>query len=221
MADKEHRRLEILEKAKDVFAKKGYHDAKIEDIVAAAGIARGTFYLYFQDKRSLFEDLVSRYIDQIWASVSRIDPEREVEAQVVANIASVLDVFLDDPKMARVFLVDATSNDVTVDRRVFAFTEHLTEMVEQALGDGQSLGVVHPGERRVAAHFLVGGMKSVLLELVRARLPVDRQAVTKELYAFFSRGLLTSMGRGVGATATKVAPKGTGRPRRRKQAGAG
>ncbi len=46
--------------ARDVFAQRGYHAAKIDDIVAAAGIARGTFYLYFEDKRAIFEEIVDR-----------------------------------------------------------------------------------------------------------------------------------------------------------------
>ena len=51
---KPERRQQILTVARDVFARRGYHAAKIDDIVAAAGIARGTFYLYFEDKRAIF-----------------------------------------------------------------------------------------------------------------------------------------------------------------------
>lgn len=49
--DKAERRSELLRAARDVFATKGYHNAKIDDIVQAAKVAKGTFYLYFPDKR--------------------------------------------------------------------------------------------------------------------------------------------------------------------------
>src|SRR5258708_12841697 len=65
MADRERRRAQILTRARDVFARKGYHQAKIDDIVAAAGVARGTFYLYFHDKKSIFEELVNRFFQTI------------------------------------------------------------------------------------------------------------------------------------------------------------
>ena len=47
---KAERRQQILTVARDVFARRGYHQSTIDDIVAEAGVARGTFYLYFEDK---------------------------------------------------------------------------------------------------------------------------------------------------------------------------
>ncbi len=44
---RELRRREILDVARGVFAEKGYHHTHVADIIEAAGIARGTFYLYF------------------------------------------------------------------------------------------------------------------------------------------------------------------------------
>ena len=58
--DKNERRQQILLHARDVFARRGYHAAKIDEIVGAAGVARGTFYLYFEDKRAIFEEIVDR-----------------------------------------------------------------------------------------------------------------------------------------------------------------
>ena len=52
--DRVKRREALLRAARDVFVTKGYHDAKVEDICARADVAKGTFYLYFPDKRSIF-----------------------------------------------------------------------------------------------------------------------------------------------------------------------
>jgi len=46
---KNERRQQILSVAREAFAKRGYHQTTIDDIVALAGVARGTFYLYFED----------------------------------------------------------------------------------------------------------------------------------------------------------------------------
>src|ERR1700680_951270 len=72
--DKAEGRQQILTHARDVFAKRGYYAAKIDDIVAAAGIARGTFYLYFEDKRAIFEEIVDRTIARLGMSIVRVDP---------------------------------------------------------------------------------------------------------------------------------------------------
>jgi AcrR family transcriptional regulator len=48
----------LLEAAEQVFADVGYHDASIVKITEAAGVAQGTFYLYFESKKQVFDDLV-------------------------------------------------------------------------------------------------------------------------------------------------------------------
>jgi AcrR family transcriptional regulator len=56
------RRTQLLNAARGVFAKKGYDDATISEIVGRAGVAQGTFYLYFPGKEALagaFAELVS------------------------------------------------------------------------------------------------------------------------------------------------------------------
>lgn len=50
----------ILEAAAQVFYEKGYHNATIIDITTMAGVATGTFYVYFEGKHTLFEFMVSR-----------------------------------------------------------------------------------------------------------------------------------------------------------------
>jgi AcrR family transcriptional regulator len=47
------RRSQLLAAARAIFAKKGYEDATVSEIVGRAGVAQGTFYLYFPGKESL------------------------------------------------------------------------------------------------------------------------------------------------------------------------
>ncbi|MGC5617068.1 TetR/AcrR family transcriptional regulator [Georgenia sp. Z1491] len=51
-------RATILAAATDVFAKHGYHDASVARITERAGVGQGTFYLYFDTKLSVFEEVV-------------------------------------------------------------------------------------------------------------------------------------------------------------------
>jgi AcrR family transcriptional regulator len=51
-------RQAILEAAEQVFAGLGYHDASIVKITEAAHVAQGTFYLYFESKQQVFDELV-------------------------------------------------------------------------------------------------------------------------------------------------------------------
>ena len=51
-------RARLLEAAEQVFAQLGYNDASIVKITEAAGVGQGTFYLYFQGKAEIFDQLV-------------------------------------------------------------------------------------------------------------------------------------------------------------------
>ncbi len=55
----ERTRRKILDAAEQVFAAVGYHDASIVKITEAADVAQGTFYLYFQSKLGVFEEVVA------------------------------------------------------------------------------------------------------------------------------------------------------------------
>lgn len=61
---KTKRGLETLDKiskaAEELFSEKGYYDTGITDIVMKAGIAQGTFYIYFNDKKSVFVYLINK-----------------------------------------------------------------------------------------------------------------------------------------------------------------
>src|SRR5512133_3740531 len=108
---KAERRQQILLAAREVFAKRGYHQATIDDIVAHAGVARGTYYLYFEDKRAVFSDLIDRFSARLTMAIITIntdDPTRSVGEQVRQNIRAVIGTCLADRSMTKILFSDAT-----------------------------------------------------------------------------------------------------------------
>jgi AcrR family transcriptional regulator len=55
----------MLEAAMTVFSTKGYASSSVEDIIKEAAVARGTFYLYFESKRTAFEQVLAHVIEEI------------------------------------------------------------------------------------------------------------------------------------------------------------
>lgn len=55
---KELRKAQIVRAAIEVFSRKGYHRTKVSDITNKVGISTGTFYIYFENKRELFVEVV-------------------------------------------------------------------------------------------------------------------------------------------------------------------
>lgn len=67
--DKSDRRKEILAAARQVLAQKGLESTKISEIVAHAGVAQGTFYLYFPSKVALILALAEEMLDSVLTKV--------------------------------------------------------------------------------------------------------------------------------------------------------
>ena len=68
----ETRRQAILKAALSVFAARGFEAARLDDVAARAGVAKGTLYLYFRDKEALFEALVRNAVTPILAHMDKL-----------------------------------------------------------------------------------------------------------------------------------------------------
>ena len=68
----EARRQAILKAALTVFAAQGFEAARLDDVAMRAGVAKGTLYLYFQDKAALFEALVRNAVSPLLEHMRRI-----------------------------------------------------------------------------------------------------------------------------------------------------
>lgn len=66
------RRETILAAALDEFSARGFEAARLEDVAKRAGIAKGTIYLYFSDKESLFQELVRAMLAPMVAGIEAI-----------------------------------------------------------------------------------------------------------------------------------------------------
>lgn len=65
-------RARLLDVSADVFAAKGLHSTRVDDIVAAAASSHGTFYLYFSSKEDLFDQLVTQVSTEIQSLVDTL-----------------------------------------------------------------------------------------------------------------------------------------------------
>ena len=71
-------RSAILRAAQALFAAKGFFETTVADVVKAAGVSRGTFYLYFKDREDVFATLLSQAVDEMFLlSASRQTGSRQ------------------------------------------------------------------------------------------------------------------------------------------------
>lgn len=66
------RRATILAAALDEFSERGFTGTRLEDVARRAGVAKGTIYLYFRDKESLFQELVRAMLTPVVGTIEAL-----------------------------------------------------------------------------------------------------------------------------------------------------
>jgi AcrR family transcriptional regulator len=183
----------VLDTARRLFAERGYHDTSINDIIAAADIARGTFYLYFESKRAIFAELLDGFFATLARAVKRIDvgagapPPLE---QTLDNVRRILGVVTEERAMARILLREAVGVDAEFDGRLDDFYGRVEALIERGLRMGVTMKLVRPCDPSLVAWCVLGSVKELVDRVVLAEpAPRDLEHLARELVAFNLRGL--------------------------------
>ncbi|MFN0224788.1 TetR/AcrR family transcriptional regulator [Paenibacillus caseinilyticus] len=94
-------KLKLLEAALVLFTEKGYHETKVSDIVKRAGVAQGTFYLYFQSKETIFTSIIENtnaaileQVETIFADqVNPNMPKEELKQKLFETITECMTLY--------------------------------------------------------------------------------------------------------------------------------
>jgi AcrR family transcriptional regulator len=197
------RRAQILTHAKAVFTRRGYHRANIAQICEAAGIGRGTLYLYFPNKRAVMLALLGEVAARVREVLAtrpkvgdlRVDRARVRAADVAAfsegRLRALLDTIFLDEATLRLVLREARGLDHVVEKVLASIDDLLLAAIEAEIRAGQRLGILRAGNARLHARLSLGGLeKAVLLALARDE-AVDldllvREAVQAQLFGLIS-----------------------------------
>ena len=175
--------------ARDVFGQKGYHAATVDDITRAAGVAKGTFYLYFDEKREVYYELVRsflQHVKDIGASVAReVHTPAEFFARCEQAARELMRVFLEHHKLARLTYRESMSLDPELERLLRDFYRDLARVEADNIRVGIELGIFRTVDPMICAYAHIGMVERVALGAVaradaaraarrRARAAVDR-----------------------------------------------
>jgi AcrR family transcriptional regulator len=141
----ERTRARILEAATELFAEKGYSDARLEDVASRVGVQRAALVYYFRDKRQLYEavlregtsDLLERF-ESIFAAA---DPPRE---RIEAMVHAWVDVITERPWLARLMLREVAGATASREPRFAPRGRRVLELTEAVLEEGRKSGAFQP-----------------------------------------------------------------------------
>jgi AcrR family transcriptional regulator len=189
--ERQERRAQVLRHAKRIFARKGYHRTNIADIIARARIARGTFYLYFQNKRDIFEELLEQTLGELRSRIQRlrIGPgEANPVEQLRDNLTRVLTFVLAERELTDILLNHSTGFDRELDARIRDFYERVADQIQRSLDLGIEMNLVRQCDTRAVSFCILGGVKEAIGQVSQER---RRNAGTlaEEILDFGLRGV--------------------------------
>ncbi len=171
----EERREDILEAAVRVFAKKGISRTTVSDITDAAGVAKGTFYLYFASKEHLLgalkERFVTQILDQATKLYSRVGRE-EWWTLVDETIETFVDFHLANKDLIQIIVQEGIAPDTS---DLFAECERkLDAMFSAGIQAGIDAGVFEVSDPELAARMLHHALDGTLNHAVLYKEEIDR-----------------------------------------------
>jgi AcrR family transcriptional regulator len=191
-AARDENRRRLVDAAREVFAEKGYHVATVSDITRKAGLAKGTFYLYFEEKKEIYYELVRtflQHVKDIGASVNReVKTPAAFFARCEQAAAELLRVFIEHHGLARLAYRES-GLDSELETMLRAFYRELAHVEADNIRLGIELGVFRQVDPLVTAYAHIGMVERVALGLLQERDPPDPQHVVRELLSIAFEGL--------------------------------
>lgn len=169
------KRSAFLDAAIAEFAHNNYNDASISRIVRQVGIAKGSFYQYFSDKRDLYLyliDLVSQEKMKVLAQHPPPDPQMGVFAYLRWLLVAGLDFQFSNPLLAQIGL-RAMYGDAPLPAEVLAqIREGTNQYFAQLIQQGMAQGDVDPTLDADVAAFVFNAVFTSLGDYVLKRLRI-------------------------------------------------
>jgi AcrR family transcriptional regulator len=184
--ERQARRAQVLRHAKRIFARKGYHRTNVADIIARARIARGTFYLYFENKKDLFEELLEQAVTELTHRIQRLRPgpgEPDPVDQLRANLMRVLSYALAERELTDILLNHSTGFDHELDDKIQDFYDRIAALIKRSLDLGIEMNLVRNSDTRAVSYAILGGIKELIGMLSRSE-DTDIEALVEEILAF-------------------------------------
>lgn len=162
-----------------VFARSGYHGARVGDIAEEAGVAHGLLYHYFSSKEEVLATVFRENWAELLEALRRVETSVEPADERLRGVAKIiLRSWRNDPDLVRVMVrevarsphLQAQVNEV---REVFVLVQRIVER-------GQEEGVFRRDlDARLVSWIFYGGLEEVLTGWVLGQLPDGDEEVAR------------------------------------------
>lgn len=184
----------ILLAAEDVFCRRGYVQATLDEIIALADTGKGTLYKYFGNKDNLFYTLVAGKIEPFLSRLQAVlNSKKSTREKIIDYMLELLPFVHDNKDLYRILWYEVSGNQrgfhpvILNDgswemnslygdklpeaeyKRLLRYRNLIKDQVvclESILSEGMKKGLLKPGQPTISAHHLFGGVTMSVLHYV-------------------------------------------------------
>jgi AcrR family transcriptional regulator len=181
----------ILLAARDVFARRGYASAGIDEIVAGARVSRTSFYEFFENKEQCLLAVFALGMERVTAALMEVVPRKLAPAERIrAEVAAIAAAFAADPEMARIILIEVVGATPVAEQARVRARQDAAAVVEAQLNDYPQWKRRSAHERRLASIASMAAIVEPLSELVATSRLHEWETIVDPVSEFVVRALV-------------------------------
>ncbi len=153
----------ILAVAARLFATHRFHEARMEDIAAAAGVGKGTLYRYFRDKEELYLALLAGAAEQIGPRLQEAyDRPSNPRCRLEAMVEAILSYFEEQPHLFDLIQHAEVMGSLDRENPWNDARSNTLSLYQAVFQEGEQAGLWRINDPDIAVLLLLGGLRGVL-----------------------------------------------------------
>lgn len=194
----------IIAAALDIFSKKGFQGATIEEICKASGIAQGTVYIHFKNKVDIFKAVLATIRDDFFSIMRPLFAESNNDIADSGNEALnyirkktflILTAVDKNKGLMKMILRDAPGLDPEIDGILMQMKQFMLNQLEIEHEIFQRMGLVRKANPRLTAQMILGTMAMVCTDELFEKGDMDIEKLSDEFCHLMFFGLVSDADR--------------------------
>ncbi len=181
----------ILEAATRVFAREGFHNARIEEVAKEAGVAHGTVYLYFGGKDDLLISIFRENLEELVEYVgSEVKKEANAEDKLRRMISLQIELIETNSELAELMLVEFPQTGKFLSNSVINDLAAYIDMIANILKEGVSEGAFDDSiDVNMVAMVIYSGIQGIATRWILEEMRYPLKKVANEMSDVFLSGI--------------------------------
>ena len=182
----------IIKAATKIFARKGFHQAKMDEIALAAKVAKGTLYYNYASKSKLFAATVTAGMEEIMDKISReLESDLPFMEHFRLLLANTIRLYLKNSEVIRIYVNELSSGiDAEALAEIKKVRRRFIRFITDTLQTGQEKGYLKPLHRQICATVLVGMVDAFCNNQLGPEENYDLEEIIETVIPILSTGLV-------------------------------